>query len=341
MAASAVVVMLRPWLVLFAALALTLSGCEDELRVPYIPPTLANWPQPYRGIAGLKVHVFNTGYVRQSEALVLRGGSLLRTRDLAVPVFVIEHPKQGLILFNTGLKPAKAAGSAAQHGWLNLPLAPTVLPGEDLKTQMQHAGLAPDAVRWVVLSNLRFDHTGAAKAFPNARVVVAQAERESAHKASSGYAADDIDDVANWKVIDFDPRVPLATFSAHVDLFGDGSCLLIDASGTTSGTMAMLVRLPHQPLLLADDMAAVTENVRYALRPTFAADVPKWWDHIWRLKRFKDLVPELIVAPGHDLAPLQAAHAPDIIIHEIRPPDTKAPAQRTPDLLQRVIPKPM
>lgn len=322
-------------------LVLTLSGCEDELRVPYIPPTLANWPQPYRGVAGLKVHVFNTGYVRESEALVVRGGSLMRTRDLPVPVFVVEHPKLGLILFNTGLKPGKPTDSSAQRSWLSFPLTPTRLPGDDLHTQMQRAGLESQAVRWIILSNLRFDHTGAVEAFPNARVVVTQAEREYARAATGGYERGDIDGIANWKFIDFEPSVPLATFGAHVDLFGDGSCLLIEASGTTPGTMAMLVRLPHQPLLLADDMAAVEESVRYAVRPTFVVDVAKWWDHIWRLKRFKDLVPELIVAPGHDLAPLQAVHSPDIIVHKIRPPAAETPAPPTPNVVQRVFPKPM
>lgn len=311
------------------------------MRVPYIPPVLANWPQPYHGISGLKVHVFNTGYVRESEALVLRGGSPTRTRDLPVPVFVIEHPKQGLILFNTGLKPGKAAESSALRGWMSLPMTSTVLPGDDLKAQMQRAGLKPDAVRWIVLSNLRADHTGAAEAFPNARVVVAQAEREYARQAIGGYASGDIDNIANWKFIDFDGAKPLATFAAHVDLFGDGSCLLIDAAGATPGTVAMLVRLPHQPLLLADDMAAVAENVRYATRPASAADAAQWWDHIWRLKRFKDLVPELVVAPGHDVGSLQAAHTPDIVVHEIRPPAAATPVARTPGVLERVVPKPM
>ena len=102
--------------------------------------------------------------------------------------------------------------------------------------------------------------------------MVAQAEREYARQATSGYAPGDMDDIANWKFVDFDGARPLGTFAAHIDLFGDGSCLLIDAAGTTPGTLAMLVRLPHQPLLLADDMAAVVENVRYATQPASAVD---------------------------------------------------------------------
>jgi hypothetical protein len=71
--------------------------------------------------------------------------------------------------------------------------------------------------------------------------------------------------------------------------------------------------------------------------------VPGYVDDIviWRLKRFTDRVPDLIIAPGHDLAPLQTAHSQHLIIHGIRPPGSATSPARTPDILQRVVPKPM
>lgn len=318
-----------------------LSGCDEPLRVPYIPPTLANWPQPYRGVAGLKVHVVNTGYLRQSEALVVRGGSVTRTRDLPVPVFVIEHPTAGLILFNTGLKPTASSSSPAPGGWMGALMPSSVLPGDELTTQFERAGLDPTAVRWIVLSTLRFDRTGQAAAFPNARVVVTQAERDHARRGGRDYAPEHTASIANWKFIDFEDALPLGTFPAHVDLLGDRSCLLIDVRGATPGTLAMLVRLPQRPLLLADALAPVEHSARLAVQPASVADREQWWDHIWRLKRLKDLVPELIIAPGHDLAPLQAAPSRYIIIHDIAPPDASPSPRPTPDALRRVVPKPM
>lgn len=316
------------------------SSCEPDLRVPYIPPTLANWPLPYRGVAGLTVHVFTTGSLHVPEVLVLRGGSLTRIRDLPVLAFFIEHPTQGGVLFDTGLNPI-APESSALPGGLSALMRPDVSRGPGLKTQMQQAGLKPEAVRWIVLSSLQFEHTGAVKSFPNARVVVAKAEQEYARQRPSDYRSDDFDDVTSWKFIDFGAAKPLATFPTHVDLFDDGSCLLLEASGSTPGTMAMLVRLPHQPLLLADGMAAVEENVRYAAKPASAYDLQQWWDRIWRLKRFKDLVPELIVLPGHDPGPAQGAHVKEIIVHEFRAPDDTAHATPTPDTLHRLLPQPM
>ncbi len=309
---------LHKWIGVFAACGLACGACERDLRIPYIPPSLVNWPQPYRGVAGLKVHVFNTGFLRVSEAPLLRGGSLTRTRDLPVPVFLIEHPTQGIVLFNTGLDP-KLGERSGSESWLSQFFRPEVVSTKDLASQMQAAGFKREAVRWIILSNMRFDHAGEVETFANARVVVAQVERRYAQQGPNDYLPSQFDDGTNWKLIDFPQSKPLATFAAHVDLFGDGSCLLLDAAGATPGTMALLVRLASQPLLLADDMAAVDESVRYAAKPVSTYDFDAWWEHIWRLKKLKDLVPDLIVVPGHDLQPLQAVHTGDIVVHEISP----------------------
>ena len=327
---------------LFSTLTLLLGGCEDsDLRIPYIPPTLANWPQPYRGMPGLRVHVFTTGTITMPEAMVLRGGSPFRTRELPVLAFVIAHPTQGLVVFNTGLTPAAPHESTARNPLRDFGFGPTVQPGAGLVEQMTAAGLRPDDVHWVVLSNLRAAHTGEVERLAQARVVVSKAEHTYARQTRSDYAARDVDDVSNWKFIDFDAARPLATFRAHVDLFGDGSLLLLDASGTTPGTMALLVRMSDHPLLLADDMAAVMENARYAVQPAAAADVAQWWEHVWRLKRFQDLVPELIVVPGHDAQPARAARSTELIVHEPALGPSAPPARRTPGVLDRVIPRPM
>ena len=224
------------------------------------------------------------------------------------------------------------------RSWLQLPGSGTVPVGAPLKTQLQGAGFAPESVKWIVLSNLRIDHIGAVRDFPNARVVVSKTEREYARDSASGAATADLDEVSNWKFIAFASAPPIATFGAHVDLFGDGGCLLIDAAGSTPRTMALLVRLPQRPVFLADDMAAVQETVRHAAKPASVYDAAEWWDHIWRLKRFKDLSPDLLVVPGHDLEPLLTAGAVDVTVHPFAPPPSASP---TPRPIERFLPGPM
>lgn len=330
---------LGKWLVCFSLWGLALAGCQEEPRVPYIRPTLKNWPQPYRGTRGLRVHIFNTGWLHVPEAFVLRGGSLTRARDLPVPAVVIEHPTHGLILFNTGLYLADA-DSAPWSGWASL-VGVSASRTRGLKEQMQAAKLKPDAVRWIVVSDLRFDHVGELEAFPKARVVVTKAEIDAARRGSDGYEPKAFDDVTEWKFIDFASAAPLATFTAHVDLFGDGSCLLVDATGATVGSMALLLRLRHQPFLLADGMASVEASLRYAARPASAADMDQWWQHIWQLKKFRDLVPTLIVLPGRALKPVPPVDSPAIVVHQSAPPPSNTLPTPSPRALDRLIPKPM
>lgn len=309
-----------------AALLLgALPACEDDRRVPYIAPELHDWPARYEGRRGLALHIFETGTLEVPEAFLLRGGSLARRRTLPVFAYVLAHPKQGLVLWNTGLRRGEGEDeSRARESMLDLGTRVASAPGQDLASQMRAAGLAPGKVRWVVLSNLRRKHTGEIGAFPEARVVVSRAEHRAAQSDSS-YRTADFDQVASWRFLDLDEARPLGTMPAALDLFGDGSCLLLDASGPTPGNLALLIRLPTRPLLLAGDLAPVEETLRHAAEPARLSDRDAWWERIWQLKRFRDLDPKLLVVPEHDLEALRTANLAEVRIHEPPAGDRRAP----------------
>src|SRR5215510_15074748 len=90
---------------------LVLAACEKPLRLPYIRPELHNWPTPYKGVAGLRLHVFNTGKIEFPAKVVYRDGSVRGKQALDILVFAIEHPRYGVILFGTGLNRAVASDS--------------------------------------------------------------------------------------------------------------------------------------------------------------------------------------------------------------------------------------
>jgi N-acyl homoserine lactone hydrolase len=325
------------WLILLAALA---GACESpELRVPYIPPKLENWPQPYHGVGGLKLHAFTTGFVSAPEVSILAGGSWTRRDRLPVTAFVIEHPSQGLVLVGTGLSPSETH-DVEEPDWNPLRPQYQVAPGSDLASQMRAAGLEPSAVRWIILPSWHPEQTGMIKKFPAARVVLAKAEHEAAEELR-GTARAQLDAVLDWKLIDFTAATPLATFPAHVDLFGDRSVLLLDVRGATPGTMAVLLRLSDRPLILTGDLLILYEQLRHVAKPAAAADMKQWWDRAWRLKRFKELVPELVVVPAHDLQPLEEAKSRRIIVHTAPEIDAPPLATPTPSTLERLIPRPL
>lgn len=263
--------------------------------MPYIPAVLHNWEQPYRGRASLVLHVFEVGRLQPVEV----GAAQPRPRQ--VLAYVLEHPRHGPVVLDTGLNHAIAAAADYLPAEVTLTLRVEQRAGEDLPAQMRKAGLDPAAVRRVVLSNLRVSHAGEVEAFANARVSVSSREHEVAQRAPLGYLAAEYDDVAQWDPLTFDAAPPLGTMSAALDLLGDGSLMAIDAAGPTAGNLAFLVRLAPRPVLIAADVAPHTTHLRRAAPPPALHDRAAWWQTIWRVKRFAFLEPQLLALPGNEM----------------------------------------
>lgn len=325
---------------LIFCLLVVLIACEEPLRLPYITPELHNWPKSYRGVRGLRLHVFHTGTIEVPGKLVYRRASILHTHTLDILVFVIEHPRHGLILVGTGLNRNIAVNPQRYLGVLLTTLGnPAMEEGQDILSQLKKAKLSEKKVRYLILPDLRLDHTGEVESFAAAQVVVATAEHtEAIDRDGVGlYLSQEYDNVREWRFIDFAGAKPLGTFRAHKDLFDDGSVLLIDVTGATAGGLAVLVRLPTAPVLLCGNLAWTQENYLHARLPGLLFDREAWWEKVWRLKKFKDLVPALVVLPDHDWAAVEAARTKDMLLHsfsreeaaESSPDESSAKPQKT------------
>jgi glyoxylase-like metal-dependent hydrolase (beta-lactamase superfamily II) len=301
--------------------AIVACGCAEPRRVGRVEPVLHNWEQPYRGLAGLELHVFNTGSMHMPAGAVFRGGSWLSRRRLDVPAFVVAHPSGDLVVFDTGLRPRAASGGRAYLGLVvsGLDLVDRS-DGEALPDQMRAAGLDPGRVTHVVLSHMHFDHTGTIEAFANASIVTASGEKQAALAASRHldfYREEDWASSARWVEIRYDVGQPYATFVSHHDLLGDGSIVLVDLHGHTPGSQGMLLATSGAPILLTGDAAWVEQSWRYPAEPVSAWDMDTWWQQIWRIKKFVQLVPTALVVPGHDLKPLERIEHRAVVFHRL------------------------
>lgn len=323
-------------------LASLLTACDSPpRRLPYIPPELANWPQPYRGVPGLAAHIFVTGHIEVPEGLVTKGGAMTRTRQLPVQVLVIQHPREGVLLVDAGI----SQDDPQETIWpVRLPLvdaaATRVSFAEALPDQLRRAGIRPEAVRWVVLTNARALRLGFLHAFAQARIVLTRAEYEYAQRqeALSGFLGAAAKP-ARWHWIDFTEERGCGTFPASVDLLGDGSVVLLEGRGPTPGSLAVLVRLPKQPLLWAGDIVPTATVLRTASEPRGLWNADEWWLRYWRIKRFHDLAEELVVVPAFD-APVRLREGTPLRMHALPSPEAATPSRPTPPPWQRFIPHP-
>jgi N-acyl homoserine lactone hydrolase len=305
------------------AVVVLASGCSDPLVIPTIEPVEAGLTDSYTPLAGIRIHAFNTGSIQSVEAAVWAGGSWTDTEAMEVFAFVIEHPKAGLVVFDTGLSPRAASDPGHYVGAIGRELGMVEASvGQDLPSQMREAGMNPDDVTLVVISHLHFDHTGTIEDFPDAEVVIA-AEEINAPRGEGlmpDFVFDDeFDQVSNWRELDYEKGEPLATFVSHFDLIGDGSLLGVALSGHTAGSQGLLVRTDLGSVLLTGDAAWTEKSWRYAARPITAWSMAGWWEQAWRIRRYWQLAPRSLVIPGHDAAAVERSRSAVLISHRFGP----------------------
>ena len=168
---------------------------------------------------------------------------------IPIPVYMIQHPQEGLILFDSGL-----GLNFKKHleGWWLHRFFQNFLPyelgiGETAVEQLVQEGIDPKEVRYVVVSHLHYDHAGGLADFPNATLVVSEDEWRHANAnrwqaALRGYRKEQYQDLENRvQIIEYPPGSVYGPFEASFDLFGDGSLILLETPGHTPGHQSLLV----------------------------------------------------------------------------------------------------
>jgi N-acyl homoserine lactone hydrolase len=182
-----------------------------------------------------------------------------------VPSFVIQHPR-GLVLFDTGFAPDALDDPRSYYPAVADIVTINIEEQQLLVNQLDAIGFSARDVTHVVVSHAHYDHTGGLYLFPQAKFYIGTGDLQYAFWPSAAetvvFRRDDLD-----KTRGFDwHQVP-----GDLDLFGDGSVVLLHMPGHTPGNKSLLVRLPSRTFLLAGD----TVHLRAALN----GPVPTPWDY--------------------------------------------------------------
>lgn len=303
-------------LLALAISALVFSACAEikpgpkpkdlpQISKTFIPEMIA-----HAKVGGIKIKVYDTAILKVSGNQV----SSLKSRDahlrLSVPAFLINHPKQGLILVDTGPRPGIKSSLYEMR------------PGGDILSQLRADSVDPESVKWVILSHLHIDRAALAGAFPNATVVadkrewlaqqVAQAQRSAAQFIDVG----EIEPKIKLSLIDLADQPPFASFDHGKDFFNDGTVFLLDLSGHTDGTMGVWINLDSGPVLLSGGAASVLDNYQDLALPdeSMISDVARYTRRLHQMRAAQDAVPQLVIFPGNDLTPLRLQPRDDVAV---------------------------
>jgi len=178
------------------------------------------------------------------------------------PMYAMEHPKEGIILFDTGMN-HRGLGNPAEWWGETISGHEVRLTEDDcMPAQLARRGIKGEDVRYVVMSHLHIDHAGEMESYPNATFIVRASELKYAWWASPHmrhvYIMKDLINTRNFHYVELPDDV-------DYDLFGDGSIVLIHTPGHTPGHQSAVVNAEGQDRKVVFCAAAcyLRENLEY------------------------------------------------------------------------------
>ncbi|KIM88008.1 hypothetical protein PILCRDRAFT_814690 [Piloderma croceum F 1598] len=255
---------------------------------------------------GTKAWMLCLGYLEADEGFLVRAGntSLASNKDAArgnkrrlLPMYcvLIEHPYEGLILWETG--------SGSHYPELCGPVFNDVFPRviyephHDLKAAIESTGHSYRDIKAVVIGHLHVDHAGGLDIFKGTDTPIWCHERELksaffsvATGADFGvYLPHYLDLGLNWKTfteteLDFAQGITLHHFPGH-----------------TEGLIGMQLNLPHDgTFIFTGDLFHVKENYYDGVpQGWLARDHPAWFNSYQRVKRLQHRTKGKVIM-GHD-----------------------------------------
>jgi glyoxylase-like metal-dependent hydrolase (beta-lactamase superfamily II) len=245
-----------------------------------------------------------------SATLKAFGVGVPKDQHIRIPVvsFLVEHPSAGPLLIDTGFH-----HTAATHPRQNLGLfgartarGMTMDANQTVAAQCKSRGIDPSAIDVIVMTHLHFDHASALTDFPSATVLVTEPEWNSAlgpRASLNGYVRAQFDPGLAYRTIDFAKLGARAhgPFDSALDLFGDGSIVLLSTPGHSAGHISIILRLRDREALRAGDAIYTMATLREGKRPWRIPDARAFEHSVRAIEAYDREHPQALIIPGHDM----------------------------------------
>jgi N-acyl homoserine lactone hydrolase len=179
-----------------------------------------------------------------------------RPKHLVGSCYLIKHGDDYL-LWDTGM-PAALVGHPDVNPVMTVTLRTRIVD------QLARIGVRPEQIAMVAISHYHGDHTGQARDFPDARLLMGAGDLA----VLRGRPAEAQADLAHWLT----GGGQIAEVQGDLDVFGDGSVVMLNLPGHTPGHHGLLVRLASGPVLLSGDTYHFAEQVAHRGVPPFNTD---------------------------------------------------------------------
>jgi N-acyl homoserine lactone hydrolase len=229
------------------------------------------WAQPSgKGVDRLYVLDCGQGHAPDESRWTV-GVNVGKPIDISVSCYLVHHA-DGYFLWDTGISDAVAT---MPDGWY-----PGNNPATDihwtraksLESQLAAIGVKPSDIRFVGISHTHPDHIGNAELFATVPFLIQKAEYDYYFAAGKSGIAKPPSDAKPT----FLKEHPVNLVQEDLDVFGDGSVMIVYTPGHTPGHQSCLVHLPKTGwVLLSGDAVHLQENWDNRRIPYFATMPPE------------------------------------------------------------------
>lgn len=268
--------------------------------------------------ATVRVHPINTGHMLGPEELMaMTSGRFHALRSLRsphegwlripIPVFLLEHPRAGPILVDTGLHASVAVDPKQNLGRVIGRLYSRIEmdPEQTAAAQLRKRGIEAADIKLVVMTHLHMDHASAISDFTQATYVLGEGEWSAFNARRptfKGYVHSQGRHAVDYREVVYDTRLvsSYSTFGRSFDLFGDGSVRLVYTPGHSAGHQSLIVRLKDRELLIAGDAIYFLDTLEHERRGLFLADEHNWRRSLREIQLYRRENPGAVIIPSHD-----------------------------------------
>lgn len=289
--------MKRHWLAM--GLLLSAFGTAVSSQAAEIPALSTN--------AGdtIAFSLIKTSQVTTREAFTYDGGSFFKPFVVTHMAVLIRHGKESF-LFDAGL------GQHIDEQYHDMPYWARPFfryehPVSPARTQLDKAGYGP--ISRIILSHSHWDHASGLVDFPEAEVWVTPDELTFLrHATAPGNFPSEVSSPSiRWREFSFESK-PYEGFSQSLDLFHDGSAVLVPLPGHTPGSVGLFVNTASgKRYFFCGDLvwnAHAFDDGGHPKAPLASRivdnDRPETLVVVKQVARLKKNEPGLVIIPAHD-----------------------------------------
>lgn len=261
--------------------------------------------------------LYECGYCTHPEKIILPNGTMKPIKFPAI-VGLLNHPKRGYILFDTGYASYFNQATKKFPYSLYAKLTPVHFSDEkSIKNQLESDGIIPDEINTIILSHFHGDHTGGLKDFPHAKIY--SSKKGYVHiKTLSKFRALTKGCLLELLPKDLDKRISFleqtneiqlgdsyGEFNTGYDVFGDQSIIGVDLTGHAIGQYGIFVNLQSgKRVFLCADAVWVSQAFEQLISPhkitnLLIEDQAEYKNNMIKLHHLSKVNPEIAILPTH------------------------------------------